>query len=118
MPATKTKRTILTSQSLAAGANVNGTESNQTTAYGAFLIGRITNGATGPTVGCDMVVTYGGATGEKFGEDRQTALVTAGLVNDLKVDIHPAAMFVNVQFVGHTGQPVTVECFLMELSTI
>ena len=65
-----------------------------------------------------MVVTYGGATGEKFGEDRQTAPTTASVANDLKVDIHPAAMFINVQFIGHTAQPVTVECFLMELTTI
>ena len=118
MPSTKTSRTILASVSNAAGATVNGTELNLSTKYGALVCGKITNGGTGPTIGCDMVVYVGEATGTKREFSRQTAPTTNSLVTDFVVEIPPSAMFVNVTFTGNTGQAVTVECLAQELSTI
>lgn len=119
MAATKAKRTIIAAAtSNAAGATTSGTEVNLSTAYGAVVTCRITNGATGPTVGADFVVYVGSATGEKRELSRQTAPTTNNAVTDFVVDIPPPCMFVNVDITGNTGQAVTCEVFAQELSSI
>jgi hypothetical protein len=114
----KTKRTIIASVSNGAGATTSATESNQTGAYGLGVVGKVTNGATGPTVGCDMVVYVGGASGEKFEISRQTAPTANNAITAFTVDLPPWAMFVNVDFTGNTVQAVTVEAHIEELTTI
>lgn len=119
MAATKTRRTIIAAAtSNAAGATTNGTEVDLSTKYGGVLTARITNGATGPTVGADVVVYVGSATGEKREFSRQTAPTTNNAVTDFVVEIPPGAMFLNVSITGNTGQAVTGEVFLEELTTI
>lgn len=118
MPATKTARTLQASVSVAAAGTQNGTESNQSTAYGAVVTAKITNGATGPTIGCDFVVYVGEATTVKREFSRQTAPTTNSAVTEFVVEVPPGTMFVNVTFTGHTAQAVTVESHLQELSTI
>lgn len=118
MPATKTSRTLQASASNAAGATKVCTELNLSTAYGATLAARITNGATGPTSGCDFVVYVGDATGVKREFSRQTAPVANNAITDFIVEIPPSVMFVNADFVGNTGQAVTVELVAQELTGI
>lgn len=118
MAATKNSRTLLASTSNAAGATTNGTELNLSTAYAAGVIAKITNGGTGPTVGCDFVVYVGESTGTKREISRQTAPTTNSAVTEFPVDIPPWAMFVNITFTGNTGQAVTCECYGQELTTI
>ena len=118
MAATKTSRTIQASQSVAGGGTQNGTELNLSTAYGALVCGKVTNGATGPTVGCDMVVYVGESTGTKREFRRMTAGTANNGVYEFVVEIPPGAMFVNVTFTGNTAQAVTVECYAQELTTI
>lgn len=118
MAAAKNKRAVLASSSNGAGSTTSASESNQSTAYGCGVVGKITNGATGPTVGCDMVVYVGGATGEKYEYSRQTAPTTNNAVTVFTVDIPAWAMFVNIDFVGNTGQSVTVEAHIEELTSI
>ncbi len=118
MAATKTSRTILASASNSAGGTTNGTELDLSTKYGALVCGKITNGATGPTVACDMVVYVGEASGTKREFSRQTAPTTNSAVTEFVVEIPPSAMFVNVTFTGNTGQAVTVECYAQELTSI
>lgn len=118
MAATKTSRTIKTSASNGAGSSTNGTELDLSTAYGALVCAKITNGGTGPTVGCDFVVYVGESTGTKREFSRQTAPTTNSAVTEFVVEIPPSAMFVNVTFTGNTGQAVTVECYAQELTTI
>lgn len=118
MAATKTSRTIQASGSNAAGATTNGTELDLSTKYGAIVCAKITNGATGPTVGCDFVVYVGEATTTKREFSRQTAPTTNNAVTEFVVEVPPSAMFVNVTFTGNTGQAVTVECYAQELTTI
>lgn len=119
MAASKTKRTIIAAgTSNAPGTSTNGTELNLSAAYGAVVTARITNGATGPTVGADVVVYVGGATGEKREFARVTAPTTNSAVTDFVIEIPPAAMFVNVDVTGNTGQAVTAEVFAHELTGI
>lgn len=119
MASTHTKRTIIAAAtSNAAGATTSGTEWNNSTAYGGVVTCRITNGATGPTIGADFVVYVGSATGEKREFSRQTAPTTNNAVTDFVVEIPPGVMFVNVDITGNTGQAVTAEVFAEELTTI
>lgn len=119
MASTHTKRTIIAAAtSNSAGGTTSGTEWNNSTAYGGVINARITNGATGPTVGADVVVYTGSATGEKREFSRQTAPTGNSAVTDFAVEIPPGAMFVNVDVTGNTGQAVTCEVFAQELTTI
>lgn len=118
MAASKTSRTILASSSNTAGSTTNGTELDLSTKYGALVCAKITNGGTGPTVGCDFVVYVGESTGTKREFSRQTAPTTNSAVTEFVVEVPPSAMFVNVTFTGNTGQAVTVECYAQELTSI
>ena len=118
MASSHTSRTLVASTSNAAGATTNGTEWDNTTKYGGVIMARITNGATGPTVGCDFVVYLGDATTVKREFSRQTAGVTNNGVYDFAVEIPPGAMFINTQFTGNTAQAVTVEAYAEELTSI
>lgn len=118
MAATKTSRTIQASASNTAGGTTNGTEVDLSTKYGLLVVAKITNGATGPTVGCDFVVYVGESTGTKREFSRQTAGTANNGVYEFAVEVPPSAMFVNVTFTGNTAQAVTVECYGEELTTI
>lgn len=118
MAATKTSKTILASSTITAGTPTNGTEWNASTAYGGIVFAKITNGGTGPTVGCDFVVYLGESTGTKREFSRQTAPTTNSAVQEFAVEIPPGAMFINVTFTGNTAQNVTAECYAEELSTV
>jgi hypothetical protein len=119
MASTHTKRTVIAAAtSNAAGATTSGTEVDLSTRYGGLLNVRITNGGTGPTIGADVVVYTGSATGEKREFSRQTAPVTNSAVTDFVVEIPPGTMFLNLDVTGNTGQAVTIEAFLQELTTI
>lgn len=118
MPSTKTKRTLVASVSNGAGATTSGTEWNLSTMYGGILVAKITNGATGPTIGCDLVVYVGGATTEEYEFSRQTAPTTNNAVTVFVVEIPPSVLFVNLDFTGNTAQAVTVEAHGEELTTI
>lgn len=119
MAATKTKRTLIASgTSNAAGATTSAAEWNLSAAYGGLLTVRVTNGATGPTVAASVVVYVGSASGEKRTLTTLAAPTTNGAVTDFAVDVPPAAMFVNLDVTGNTGQAVTCEAFGEELTGI
>ncbi len=118
MAASKTSRTILASASNSASGSTNGTELDLTTKYGGLLFAKITNGGTGPTVGCDFVVYLGEATTVKREFSRQTASTTNSAVTEFCVEVPPGAMFLNATFTGNTGQAVTVESYFQELTSI
>lgn len=118
MAATKTSKTILASTSNTAGSSTNATEWNASTSYGGLVCAKITNGATGPTVGCDFVVYTGGTSGTKREFSRQTAPTTNNAITEFSIEIPPDAIFVNVTFTGNTAQAVTVECEVQELTTV
>ena len=54
--ATKTSRTLQSSTANAAAATTTGATINLSTSLGMVVTAKITNGATGPTVGCDFVL--------------------------------------------------------------
>lgn len=124
---TKTARTIVASVSNAAGATTRGTVDLRT-AGGGLLTIKATNGATGPTVGCtaNVLVAHTASatpTAASAGTDwktvkTETAPITANAVFESHYDIPAGTMHLEVEFTGNTGQAVTVEAFLSEITSV
>jgi len=126
MALTKTARTLVTSVSkAAASADIFGTIDLEAT-YGGMLTLKITNGATGPTAQCtaNVLIAHNATlpTAAAAGADWKTMYsigggLTNSAVTEIAIPIDPAVMNLEVQFTGNTGQAVTVEAFLSELTS-
>jgi len=118
MTATKTARSIIASQTQAALAAAVTGAWDLHTALGGLLTVRITNGATGPTIGSTVTVNVS----TNNSTWRKLAAVTAGVANsevdDFPFTIPPETMYVQVSIVGNTGQTVTIEALGHELTSI
>ena len=127
MALTKTARIIVASASNAAGATTRGTLDLEA-AYGGFLTVKITNGGTGPTVQCtcNILVAHNATlpAAGAAGTDWKTISTpvgggtTANAITEVGMPIDPAIMALEVEFTGNTGQAVTVEAYLSELTSI
>ena len=118
MAATKTARTLLTSQSLAAATAVNATEINLSTAYGALAAVKLTNGATAPTTVPVVKFYVGESTGTKRLFYTASGDIVNSSVNDIVCEIPPGAMFVNITITNGATNAITVEAYGQELTTI
>jgi hypothetical protein len=118
MAATKTSKTLLTSQSLAAATSVNATEWSMTTAYGGLAAVKLTNGATAPTTAPVVKFYVGEATGTKRLLYTAAGDTVNNSVNDLVCEIPASAMFVNVTITNGATNAITVESYGQELTTI
>lgn len=118
---TKTARTLQASTSNAAAASTPaslGTGNvNLGTTLGMLVTTKITNGATGPTIGCTINVytSHDGTNWKLFAS--ATAGVAVNGVYEFPFQIPAPAMFVAVQFTGNTAQAVTVEAFGQEFTS-
>lgn len=125
--ATKTAQTIVASSSNAAGGTTRGTLDLRTK-FGGELTFKVTNGGTGPTVGCTiniLIAHNGGATptAGSAGTDWKTHrtfthTTTNSAIGEWSINISEKIMHLEVEFTGNTGQAVTVEAFLSELTSI
>lgn len=121
---TKTARTVVSSQSNAAGANTRGTLS-LVTAQGGILTMKITNGATGPTIACtgNVLIAHNATTptAASAGADWKTLWSFTGLTSnngivERSIEIGPGVMQLEAEFTGNTAQAVTVEAFFSEIT--
>lgn len=115
---TKTARTFQSSVSNGAGATTTGSAVNLTTAFGALITAKITNGATGPTVACDVIVEVSNDASAWKTYSRQSAGTANNGIYEFTVDLPPATMHARTRFTGNTAQSVTVEAFGHELTSI
>lgn len=126
--ATKNARTIIAaSTSNSAGATTRGTLDLRT-AFGGLLTFKVTNGGTGPTIGAtvNVLVAHNGGstpTAASAGADWKTVrsiahIVTASAVGEWSIPIDQSVMHLEVEVTGNTGQAVTCEAFLSELTSI
>jgi|WetSurMetagenome_2_1015567.scaffolds.fasta_scaffold668764_2 hypothetical protein len=119
MTATKTARTLLTSQSLAAATAVNASpELNLSTAYGALVAVKLTNGSTAPTTAPVVKFYVGESTGTKRLFYTASGDTVNSSVNDIVCEIPPSAMFVNVTITWGATTGGTVEAYAQELTSI
>lgn len=122
---TKNPRTIVASSSNGAGSTTRGTLDLRT-AMGGLLTLKITNGATGPTVQAEgrvLVAHNSGSTpaAASAGSDWKTVWkfgggTTANAITEQSMEIGPGVMHLEVEFTGNTGQAVTVEAYLSEVT--
>ena len=127
MNPTKNPRSIVASGNNAAGATTRGTLDLRT-AFGGLLTARITNGATGPTVQgvCNVLVAHNsGATPAAGSQGTDWKLLytfgggtTANALTEIPIQIPQAVMHVCVEFTSNTGQAVTVEAYMSEVTSI
>jgi len=121
----KTPRTLVASGSNAAGATTRGTLDLRT-AQGGLLTLKITNGATGPTVQCQANILAAHNSGStptaaSAGTDWKTLWsvgggTTANAITEQSMEVGPGVMHLEVEFTGNTGQAVTVEAYLSEIT--
>lgn len=119
MAATKSLSTIIAAgTSNAAGGTTTGTAVNLTTAYGAGVTIKFTNGATGPTIAPTAII-YTSGDNTNFKEFYRIAGdTTASSVNPFAIEIPLPYMYVRVDVTGNTGQAVTFEAFAQVALTI
>ena len=124
----KTPRTVIaTGTSNAAGSSTRGTL-DQRTSQGGLLTVKINNGATGPTVPATvniMVAHSSGATpaAGPAGTDWKTIWSFASstgnnAVTEQSITVDPAVMHLQVEVTGNTGQAVTCEAYLSEITSV
>lgn len=126
MALTKTARTIVASASNAAGSTTRGTLDLEA-AYGGFLTLKMITGGTGPTLQCtaNVLVSHNATlpAAGSAGADWKTIYTigsgtAASTTTEMGIPIDPAIMALEVEFTGNTGQAVTVEAFLSELTSV
>lgn len=124
--AIKAARTILASQSLAAGATARGAIDLRTSLGGLATL-RITNGATGPTAQCvcrvmvahdDGVTPATGARGATWKQIWEFGGGTAAnAITEQPFEFGPGVMHMQAEFTGNTGQAVTIEAIVSEVTS-
>lgn len=119
MAITKTARTLLASQSLAAATSVSATELNlSTAAAGTVVFVRLTNGATAPTTAPTVSFYSGEATGVKRLRYQVTGDTVNSSVNDRAFVTEQGEMFVNVTITNGATNAITVEAYAQEATTV
>ena len=97
-----------------------GTELDLTTALGANLLGRITNGATGPTAGLNILL--GKSNDSVEANFRWRSILTGDTGNlvgtEISFGIATASMYINVFAYGNTGQSVDLLIAAEELTSV
>ncbi|MBI1370309.1 MAG: hypothetical protein GC162_16870 [Planctomycetes bacterium] len=116
--ATKTARTLQSSTTNAAGGTTTGSAIDLTAAMGLAITAKVTNGATGPTVGCTFKVEVSNDnTNWKTFASYLAATDNSG-VSEFALALGAEWMYARTVFTGNTGQGVTVEAFGHELTSL
>ena len=126
--ATKNARTLIAAgTSNAAGSTTRGTLDLRT-AFGGLLTIKVTNGGTGPTVQAVanvLVAHNAGATptAASAGADWKTIYsvgngTSGSSVGEWSMPIDQSVMHLEVEITGNTGQAVTCEAYLSELTSV
>lgn len=118
MAASKNSRQLLVSQSLNAASSANASELNLSTAYGALVAVKLTNGATAPTTAPIVSIYVGEATGVKRLFYQASGDTVNSSVNDIVCEIPPSAMFVNITITNGNTNAITVEAYAQELTAV
>lgn len=122
MALTKTGQVLVSSASNASGATTRG-RLDCSSADGGQIRWRITNGGTGPTAQCEARIMVArkqtsmpAAGAEGTGDDawKQVHVTGGGTTASASTRgayaFGPEVAYVQIEFVGNTGQAVTVEC--------
>lgn len=123
----KTPRTIIAAAtSNSVGSTTRGTLDLRTAAGGTLTL-KLTNGGTGPTVQAEARVLIAHNSGStptaaSAGTDWKTIWsfgggTTASAITEQSIVIDPSVMHLEVEVTGNTGQAVTCEAYLSEVTS-
>lgn len=124
MTIAKSARTILASVACVPGTPQRGTIDLEA-GYGGVLTLKITNGGIGPTVQCtaNVLIAHNASvpSAGSAGADWKTKYTIGGgttenAVTELCIPIEAGVMALEVEFIGNTGQNVTVESYMSEIT--
>jgi len=119
MAITKTARTLLASQSLAAATSVSATELNLSTAAGGTVVMvRLTNGSPAPTTAPTVYFYSGEATTVKRLRYAVSGDTVNSSVNDRAFVTEQGEMFINVTITNGATNAITVEVYAQEATTV
>lgn len=118
MAVTKTARTIQTSATNTAGSATTSSALDLRTTLGGIITAKITNGGTGPTIGCTCYVEVSNDNSAWKAYTSARAGTTNNLVTEFVFRVDESIMYVRTRFADNTGQSVTVEAFMHELSSL
>ncbi|MBI1369052.1 MAG: hypothetical protein GC162_10410 [Planctomycetes bacterium] len=116
--AVKTARALQASASNSAGGTTTGSAFDLRTALGLGITAKVTNGATGPTVGCTFKVEVSNDNSAWKTFCSYLADTGNAAVTEFIATIGPEWMYVRTVFSGNTGQAVTVEATGHELTNL
>lgn len=114
---TKTAKTLLTSQSLAASTSVNATEWDLTTKRVSCAYVKLTNGGSAPTTAPVVKFYTGETTGTKRLLFQASGDTTASSVTDIPCEFPDWVMFANITITNGATNSITVEAYGQELTT-
>ena len=115
--ATKTAKTLLTSQALAAATAVSATEWNMSTVYGGVLAVKVTNLSPAPTTAPTVAFYIGEATGVKRLLYTATGDTVNASVNHFICDLPASTMFANCTITNGATNAITVEAYGQEFTS-
>lgn len=121
MALTKSGSNIVSSQSSSAGSSadaVNSGDVDVSGAYQAVIAGKVTNGATGPTVGCTVNVYVSRDTTNYFLFQTIVTGVTNSAVYHFVFTLPDSTTYAKIGFGGNTAQAVTVIADLHKITAI
>lgn len=118
MPSTKTDTSIWAASSQSAGATTTASAVNLTDGYGAEIVGSITNGGTGPTTPAYVALEESSDNSQWIEVERITAGVANSAVQPFKFVLGPACRYARLVSSGNTGQAVTLNARIAELTEV
>lgn len=116
---TKTRVTVESSVSVSAGGSETSASQDISTGFGSIVSMQVTNGATGPTIGCtaEIQVQHTSA-GTWYTWRKFIASNGDSDVSQFTARVPPEVYAYRTHFEGHTGQAVTVEADAVDLDSI
>lgn len=119
MAASKTSKTLLTSQSLAATTSVNATEWNMSTSYGGLAAVKLSLPGSVPTTAPTVTFYVGEATGVKRKFYVAAGSTTSGdYPMDFVCELPLGTMFCNITILNGATNSITVEAYGQEATGI
>lgn len=119
MAVTKTARALQASASNTAGSTTTGSALDLTSALGGLVTAIVTNGGTGPTIGCSFIVEVSNdnSVWRAFAGGQVAGLVSSTTYT-FSVLIPKEVMYIRSKFTGNTGQTVTIQAEFHEFTSL
>jgi hypothetical protein len=121
MALTKTRTTVQASASNTAGSTTTSAWLDVSGDYDAEVVGKITNGATGPTLACSVyleTIDAAETSGAEVRVDAATGMLGNSVVTSFRLSVPRGALKIRTVFTGNTGQTVTIVAFAERVTAI